>query len=98
VRVVPAGHNGLAAARLGGQLSLLVRINRTFVVVLAVGATITGITCHAVVQANAEREIRAAAGLMMDSALAVRACMASESEQDRCAFINACRRFPPRRS
>ena len=98
MRVVPAGHNGPAAARLGGQLSLLVRIDLTLVVVFAVGATITGITCRAVVQANAEREIRAAAGLMMDSALAVRACMASESEQDRCAFINACRQFPPLRS
>jgi len=38
------------------------------------------------------------AGLMMDSALAGRAYTASESEQDRCAFINACRQFPPLRS
>lgn len=79
-------------------MSLLVRINLALVVVFAVGATITGITCRAVLQANAEREIRAEAGLMMDSALAVRAYTASESEQDRCALINACRQFPPLRS
>jgi hypothetical protein len=79
-------------------LSLLVRINLALVVVFAAGATITGITCRAVLQANAEREIRAAAGLMMDTAPTVRACMARESERDRCAFINACRQFPPLRS
>jgi hypothetical protein len=79
-------------------LSLLVRINLTLVVVFAVGATITGITCRAVLEANAEREIRAEAGLMTDSALAPRAYMASESEQDRCAFMNACRQFRPLRS
>jgi HAMP domain-containing protein len=53
-------------------MSLLVRINLTLVLVFAVGATITAIVCQTVLQASAEREIRTEAGLMMDSALAVR--------------------------
>jgi HAMP domain-containing protein len=47
-------------------------------VVFAVGAAITGMVCRSVLQANAEREIRAQAGLMMDSALAVRDYTESE--------------------
>jgi protein-histidine pros-kinase len=59
-------------------MSLLVRINLALVVVFAVGAAITGIVCRSVLQANAEREIRTQAGLMMDSALAVRDYTESE--------------------
>jgi protein-histidine pros-kinase len=53
-------------------MSLLVRINLALIVVFAVGATITAIVCQSALEANAEREIRTEAGLMMDSALAVR--------------------------
>lgn len=53
-------------------MSLLLRINLALVVVFAVGATLTAVVCQAVLEANAEREIRTQAGLMMDSALAVR--------------------------
>jgi HAMP domain-containing protein len=53
-------------------MSLLVRINVALIVVFAIGATVTGIACRAVLQANAEHEIRNQAGLMIDSALAAR--------------------------
>ncbi|HLJ39513.1 MAG TPA: DUF3365 domain-containing protein [Steroidobacteraceae bacterium] len=53
-------------------MSLLVRINLALIAVFALGAALTGFICRAVLQANAEREIRTEAGLMMDSALAVR--------------------------
>jgi HAMP domain-containing protein len=53
-------------------MNLLVRINLALVVVFAVGATITGIVCRGILQANAEQEIRNQAGLMIDSAVAVR--------------------------
>jgi HAMP domain-containing protein len=53
-------------------MNLLVRINLALIVVFAVGATVTGVVCRAILQANAEREIRNEAGLMIDSALAVR--------------------------
>jgi HAMP domain-containing protein len=59
-------------------MSLLVRINLALIVVFAVGASITGFVCRAVLKANAEREIRTEAGLMMDSALAVRDYTAKE--------------------
>lgn len=59
-------------------MSLLVRINLALVVVFAVGAAITGMVCRSVLQANAGREIRTQAGLMMDSALAVRDYTESE--------------------
>jgi protein-histidine pros-kinase len=59
-------------------MSLLVRINLALVVVFAIGATITSYVCRSVLQANAEREIRTEAGLMMDSALAIRDYTAKE--------------------
>jgi HAMP domain-containing protein len=59
-------------------MSLLVRINLALIVVFAVGASITGFVCRSVLEANAEREIRTEAGLMMDSALAVRDYTAKE--------------------
>lgn len=59
-------------------MSLLVRINLALVVVFAIGASVTGLICRSVLQNNAEREIRTEAGLMMDSALAVRDYTAKE--------------------
>jgi protein-histidine pros-kinase len=59
-------------------MSLLARINLALVLVFAIGATVTGVVCRTVLQANAEREIRTEAGLMMDSALAVRDYTAKE--------------------
>ena len=59
-------------------MSLLARINLALIVVFAIGATVTGVVCRTVLQANAEREIRTEAGLMMDSALAVRDYTAKE--------------------
>jgi len=53
-------------------MNLLVRNNVALIVVFAIGATVTGIACRAVLQGNAEREIRNEAGLMIDSALAAR--------------------------
>jgi HAMP domain-containing protein len=59
-------------------MSLLLRVNLVLIVVFAAGATITGLACRAVLQRNAQREIRADAELMMDSALAAREYTASE--------------------
>jgi protein-histidine pros-kinase len=53
-------------------MNLLVRINLALAIIFVLGALITGLACRAVLQANAEREIVAQAGLMMDSALAIR--------------------------
>jgi HAMP domain-containing protein len=53
-------------------MNLLVRINVALIVVFAVGATVTGVVCRSILQANAEQDIRNEAGLMIDSALAVR--------------------------
>jgi len=59
-------------------MSLLLRVNAALVVVFALGALITGLACRSLLQANAEREIRDDAELMMDSALAARDYTASE--------------------
>jgi protein-histidine pros-kinase len=53
-------------------MNLLLRINVALAVIFLLGALITGVACRAVLQANAEREIVAQAGLLMDSALAIR--------------------------
>jgi HAMP domain-containing protein len=57
---------------------LLLRINLALVVVFAAGATIAGLACRSLLQRNAEREIRAEAELLIDSALAARDYTASE--------------------
>src|SRR5580704_15755239 len=54
------------------SVNLLVRINLALGAIFIVGALITGYACHQVLQENAKREIVAEAGLMMDSALAIR--------------------------
>ena len=59
-------------------MNLLVRINLALAVIFVLGALTTGLACRAVLQANAEREIIAQAGLMMDSALAIRDYTESE--------------------
>ena len=59
-------------------MSLLLRVNLALIVVFAAGATLTGLACRAVLQRNAQREIRAEAELMMASALAARDYTASE--------------------
>lgn len=53
-------------------MTLLVRINLALGVIFVLGAVTTGLACRALLQANAERETLAQAGLMMDSALAIR--------------------------
>jgi HAMP domain-containing protein len=53
-------------------MSLLLRVNLALVAVFALGATATGLACRALLERNAEREIRAEAELMMDSAFAAR--------------------------
>jgi protein-histidine pros-kinase len=60
------------------SMNLLVRINLALAVIFVLGALTTGLACRAVLQANAEREIIAQAGLMMDSALAIRDYTESE--------------------
>jgi HAMP domain-containing protein len=59
-------------------MSLLVRINVALSVVFVLGALITGYACWGVLAANAQRDVIAEAGLMMDSALAIRAYTAGE--------------------
>lgn len=53
-------------------MNLLVRINLSLAVIFVLGAWAASVACHVVLQANARREILAQAGLMMDSASAIR--------------------------
>src|ERR1700730_14698781 len=59
--------NGDWSAR---AMNLLVRINPALAVIFVLDALTTGLACRALRQGNAEREIVAQAGLMIDSALA----------------------------
>ena len=61
-------------------MNLLVRINLALIVVFVIAALAVGWTCHALLQANAKRSALNVAGLMVDSALAVRAYTAEEIE------------------
>src|SRR3979411_1833596 len=60
------------------SMSLLVRINLALGAVFVVAALITGYACRTILEANAQREVFAQAGLMMDSALAIRDYTANE--------------------
>ena len=53
-------------------MNLLLRINLALAAVIALGAVAAGFICWSILQANARREVLAQAGLMMDSALAIR--------------------------
>jgi HAMP domain-containing protein len=53
-------------------MTLLIRINLALGAIFVLGALITGYACHQVLQENAKREIITEAGLMMESALAMR--------------------------
>jgi HAMP domain-containing protein len=59
-------------------MSLLIRINLALGAVFVAAALITGYACRSILDANARREVFAEAGLMMDSALAIRAYTANE--------------------
>jgi HAMP domain-containing protein len=59
-------------------MSLLIRINVALGLVFAAAASIAGYACWTILEANAQREVFAEAGLMMDSALAIRDYTASE--------------------
>jgi HAMP domain-containing protein len=59
-------------------MSLLLRVNLALIVVFAVGATLAGLACQTLLERNAERETRAEAELMIDSALAAREYTATE--------------------
>jgi uncharacterized protein DUF3365 len=59
-------------------MSLLVRINLALGVVFVAAALIAGYACRTILEANAQREVFAEAGLMMDSGLAIRDYTANE--------------------
>lgn len=59
-------------------MSLLIRINLALGAVFVVAALAAGYICRAILEANAQREVFAEAGLMMDSALAIRDYTANE--------------------
>ena len=59
-------------------MSLLFRINLALGAVFIAAALIVGYACRAILEANAQREVFAEAGLMLDSALAIRAYTANE--------------------
>ncbi|HEX3603059.1 MAG TPA: DUF3365 domain-containing protein [Steroidobacteraceae bacterium] len=59
-------------------MSLLFRINAALGGVFLIAALLAGYVCRAMLQANAQREVLAEAGLMMDSAAAVRTYTANE--------------------
>jgi len=60
------------------SMSLLIRINLALGAVFIAAALIAGYACRTIIEANAQREVFDEAGLMMDSALAIRAYTASE--------------------
>jgi HAMP domain-containing protein len=60
------------------DMSLLIRINLAVGAVFVIGALSAGYVCRHILEANAQREVFAEAGLMMDSALAIRAYTANE--------------------
>jgi HAMP domain-containing protein len=59
-------------------MSLLIRINLALVAVFVLAASVAGYACWAILAANSQRQVFAEAGLMMDSALAIRAYTANE--------------------
>jgi HAMP domain-containing protein len=59
-------------------MSLLIRINLALGTVFVIAASLAGYACWTILAANAQREVFAEAGLMMDSALAIRAYTANE--------------------
>jgi protein-histidine pros-kinase len=59
-------------------MSLLFRINAALGAVFLIAALLAGYICWTMLEANAQREVLAEAGLMMDSAAAVRAYTATE--------------------
>jgi HAMP domain-containing protein len=68
---------GMLALR-GYSMSLLFRINLALGAVFIAAAVIAGYACRNILEANAQREVFVEAGLMMDSALAIRAYTANE--------------------
>ncbi len=60
------------------NMSLLLRINLALGAVLVIAALIAGYMCRNILEANARREVFAEAGLMMDSAWAIRDYTANE--------------------
>jgi hypothetical protein len=59
-------------------MSLLIRINLVLGAVFLAAVLLTGYACRTVLEANARREVFTEAGLMMDSALAIRDYTANE--------------------
>ena len=59
-------------------MSLLFRINAALAAVFLLAALITGYMCWTMLEANAQREVLAEAGLMLDSAAAARTYTANE--------------------
>src|SRR5258708_39518626 len=75
------------------SMSLLIRINLALGAVFIAAALIAGYACRTILEANAQREVFDEAGLMMDSALAIRAYTANEILPLLSARIQA--EFPP---
>jgi Protein of unknown function (DUF3365) len=75
------------------SMSLLFRINLALAAVFIAAALIVGYACRAILEANAQREVFAEAGLMLDSALAIRAYTANEILPLRSERIQG--EFPP---
>ena len=59
-------------------MSLLIRINLALGAVFIVATLVAGYACRTILETNARREVFVEAGLMMDSALAIRAYTANE--------------------
>src|SRR3984893_10183158 len=59
-------------------MSLLIRINLALGAVFIVATLVAGYGCRTILETNARREVFVEAGLMMDSALAIRAYTANE--------------------
>ncbi len=59
-------------------MSLLIRINAALGAVFVIAAAIAGYVCWTILETNAQQQVLAEAGLMLDSATAVRAYTANE--------------------
>src|ERR1700730_12066419 len=59
-------------------MSLLIRINLALGAVFIVATLVAGYACRTILETNARREVFVEPGLMMDSALAIRAYTANE--------------------
>ena len=61
-------------------MSLLLRVNAAFAIGSMLAAAAAGLVCHSILEAKAGRDLATRAGLMLDSAVAIRSYTSNEIE------------------